>query len=212
MESTLYQNSPDGLIVIETLRFDGQDGFVRLGLHLDRAARSCETLGVSFDRADALQTLGAAVGDATCRVRLTIAKTGAIVVETFAFTPIARDWNVAIAPRRLQSDDPWLRVKTNQRAGYDQDRANLPDGVDEYIYQNERGELCEGAITNLFVEIDGQLCTPPLQSGLLPGILRQSMLDEHRVREAILTPADLKVASAIYVGNSLRGLIRAKLI
>ncbi|PIB24153.1 hypothetical protein BFP76_02665 [Amylibacter kogurei] len=212
MESTLYQNSPDGLIVIETLRFDARDGFVRLGLHLDRAAQTCEMLAISFDRAEALQRLGAAVGDETCRVRLTIAKSGEINVETFAFIPITRNWNIAIAPRRLQSDDPWLAVKTNQRVGYDTDRANLPDGVDEYIYQNERGELCEGTITNLFVELDGQLFTPALQSGLLPGVFRQSLIDDGRAKEAILTLDDLKRADAIYVGNSLRGLIDAKLI
>lgn len=212
MESTLYQNSPDGLIVIETLRFDGGAGFVRLGLHLDRATRTCELLGISFDRANALQGLGAAVGDETCRVRLVIAKSGVISVETFHYESIMGHLSIAFAPRRLQSDDPWLAVKTSQRMGYDADRANLPDGVDEYIYQNERGELCEGTITNLFLEIDGRLFTPALQSGLLPGVLRQSLIVDGRASEAILTLDDLNRANTIYMGNSLRGLIRAKLI
>ncbi|TIX08761.1 MAG: hypothetical protein E5V41_32760, partial [Mesorhizobium sp.] len=52
---------------------------------------------------------------------------------------------------------------------------------------------------------------PRLDCGLLPGVLRGELLDEGRAAEAIYTLDDLKAARAVYVGNSLRGLIPAKL-
>ncbi|TIT17894.1 MAG: hypothetical protein E5W86_22370, partial [Mesorhizobium sp.] len=66
--------------------------------------------------------------------------------------------------------------------------------------------------TNLFADFgDGVLATPRLDCGLLPGVLRGELLDEGRAAEAIYTLDDLKAARAVYVGNSLRGLIPAKL-
>ena len=84
--------------------------------------------------------------------------------------------------------------------------------ADEVILLNERGEVCEGTITNVFVDIgDGVLVTPALACGLLPGVLRGELLDAGRAREAVLSPADLMDAKALFVGNSLRGLIPARL-
>jgi para-aminobenzoate synthetase/4-amino-4-deoxychorismate lyase len=66
-----------------------------------------------------------------------------------------------------------------------------------------------GCITNLFVERDGTLLTPPASLGLLPGVLRAELLAEGRAREAELTLADL--ANGFFIGNALRGLIAARL-
>lgn len=107
----------------------------------------------------------------------------------------------------------WLQHKTTQRQVYDLARASLPEGVDEVLFLNERNELCEGTITNLFVTLaDGRQITPPLSSGVLPGILRQSLLEGGQVEEEIVTVDMLQEAQAIHMGNSLRGLIKAELI
>jgi para-aminobenzoate synthetase/4-amino-4-deoxychorismate lyase len=79
--------------------------------------------------------------------------------------------------------------------------------VDEVVFQNERGELTEGARSNIFVERDGILLTPPLEAGVLPGILRAELIAEGGAVEATLTPDDLD--GEVWLGNSLRGLIRA---
>ncbi len=87
-------------------------------------------------------------------------------------------------------------------------------GCDEVVFLNSKGELTEGTRTNLFVELDGRLFTPALACGLLPGTLREELLDLPRAAasEAILTPQDLLALDRIYLGNSVRGLIRAELI
>src|SRR5690606_14460808 len=89
-------------------------------------------------------------------------------------------------------------------------RAHATLGVDEVVFCNERNELTEGSITTLFLERDGVLLTPPLSSGLLPGTLRAELLANGRAVEQILTLDDLQKADAIWLGNSVRGLIRAE--
>ena len=89
----------------------------------------------------------------------------------------------------------------------------MPEGVDELLFLNERDEVCEGTITNVFVHgADGAHVTPPLSCGLLPGVLRQSELGRGHVTEAVVTVGDLRRARGISVGNSLRGMIVADLV
>ena len=114
-----------------------------------------------------------------------------------------------MAEARLASGDPWLRVKTTERRVYDAARDALPAGIDEVLFLNERGEVCDGTITSVFVARGGALVTPPLRCGLLPGVLREEMLAEGLCREAVLRREDL--AEGLMVGNALRGLIPARL-
>ncbi len=211
MESTLRDLAPANLVIIETLGYTPEDGFARLGLHIDRAERTCAALGVPFDRGETLYTLGTAVDALPARVRLTVDLQGVVGVTTAELTPTPDAWVVAISDQILQSDDPWLAVKTSQRDLYDQARADLPNGLDELIYLNEKGCLCEGTITNVFVQRGDILLTPPLSAGVLPGVLREELISTGAAIETELTAADLDGAE-VFVGNSLRGLIRAKLI
>ena len=121
-------------------------------------------------------------------------------------------WRVSIADQRLVSNDPWLRLKTTERQIYDAARAALPEAVDEALFLNERDELCEGTITNLFVQVRDRLLTPPINCGLLPGVLREELLADSDAAESVLTIDVLQEVREIYVGNSLRGLIPAQLI
>ena len=96
---------------------------------------------------------------------------------------------------------------------YDKARERLPGGVDEVIFLNEYDHLCEGSITSIFVmDKKGLIKTPPCGDGLLPGILRQSLLLDGKAIEQSLTLADLDQAKNIYVGNALRGLIPARIM
>ncbi|GGE47950.1 aminotransferase class IV family protein [Actibacterium pelagium] len=211
MESALYQPLPDGLTLIETLRYDPAHGPVRGLRHLQRMERTASLLGLSFDKMEAAAHLDGVIGDGPIRLRLTFAPGQGVRLETFPLPQAAKEWRVAISPETLQSDDPWLQIKTSQRALYDRARATLPDGVDEWLFLNERSELAEGTITNLFLERDGVLLTPPLASGCLPGVLREELLETGRAKEHVLTSRDIQ-EGPLFVGNSLRGLIPARLV
>ena len=143
-------------------------------------------------------------------MRLTLALDG-VVAATAAPLRIGRgDWTLVIAEERLRADDPWLLLKTSERAVYDTVRAGLPAGVDEAVLLNERGEVCDGTVTTVFVDRGQGLETPPLASGLLPGVLRAEMLARGKCREWVLRAATLR-RDRVWVGNSLRGLIPARL-
>lgn len=208
MESTLHAGAgAPGLKLIETLCWDGQR-LVRLPLHLARLARSARALGWGCDLAAVEAALNVALPVAAARMRLTLDNAGKIEVQAAALPAGKPQWRVGLATERLASADPWLTVKSTNRAAYDAARANLPDGLDEVIFCNQRGEVCDGTITTVFFDQGDGLCTPPLSSGLLPGVLRAEMLAAGAVREVILRADDLADVR-LWVGNSLRGLIPA---
>ena len=202
--------------LIETLRWQPGEGFIRRQLHLARLSRSAGRLGFP-QPVDAAAKLDQAVAGATgpLRIRLTFDAQGRIEVTSAAFVPLAPDttWIVRLAETRLDSADRLLRVKTTRRTVYERARAEYgPDEADEVILLNEHDEVCEGTITSIFLDDgSGILRTPPISCGLLAGVLRTELICQRRARVGRLTLADLD-AGTLYIGNSLRGLIRANLL
>lgn len=197
-----------GLRLIETLGWDGAR-LVRGERHLARMGRSAEALGWGFDREVAERRLREG-REGPARLRLAMGREGDFLLETGPMPAGGGTWRVAVHPARLRSDDPWLRHKTTHRRLYDEARATLPPGVDEWLFLNERGEVVEGAITTLFFDRGAGWRTPPLACGCLPGVLREEMLERGLAREEVLREADLGRAT-LAVGNSLRGLVPARL-
>ncbi|WP_029073693.1 aminodeoxychorismate synthase component I [Kaistia adipata] len=204
--------------LIETLLWSPEMGFARLELHLDRLARSALALGFAFDRdaaAARLEALGATLDDgAPHRVRLELRRDGSleIVAPRLAAEP-DRPVVVTVASLRADAGDPFLRHKTTRRALYETAFTEATGhGADEAILLNRDGHVTEATRSNVFVERDGILLTPPISDGLLPGILRQSLIASGAAIEQQLTLADLSAAERWYVGNSLRGLRPARLM
>lgn len=211
MESPLRRAAPAGLVLIETMRWEPGRGVLRLAAHLARLARGAAALGVPLDRAEIDRALAVVAGGAPQRVRLTLDLGSSIAVAATPLQPDRPPWTVAVAAARLDSRDPWLRLKTSRRPAYDAARAALPPGVDELVFLNERDEVCEGSITTVFLDRGEGLVTPPLGCGLLPGVLRAELLARGAAREAVLGADDL-ASGTLYVGNALRGLIPARLV
>ncbi len=213
MESPLRPPTEPDFRLIETLAYRPGQGFVRLDRHLARMARTAQKFGIDFDRTAAWTILDASLGEIALRCRLTLDADGKFELTSGELAANPSVWRVDLAKQRLSSSDIWLGYKTTRRAVYDMARAGLPLSVDELLFLNERDELCEGTITNLFLTMpDGRRLTPSLRCGLLPGVLREELLDNKEVSESVLTLTDLKNAQSIHCGNSLRGLIRAELV
>lgn len=179
--------------------------------HLQRLAATCGTLEIPCDLDVCREKLTALPVSDPLRVRLTITTEGEVEVTNAIMASTPDKWRIGVYSERLKSTDPWLQVKTTERALYNQARAELPDGIDEYVFLNENDEVCEGTITNIFADFGEGLVTPPTSCGLLPGILRAELL-EADVRTEIISFARLTTAKRIFVGNSLRGLISAYLV
>jgi para-aminobenzoate synthetase/4-amino-4-deoxychorismate lyase len=204
-----YFEAPRRLLeLIETLKFSPAEGFVRRDLHLARMARSAAALGIRFDIGQAKRALEAVGGNGdVLRIRLTLSESGEFACAAMPLPPNPEFWTYTISPRKIIAD-ALARHKTNWRDLYESEFARL--GCDEVIFLNQRGEVAEGSRTNIFVARDGKLATPPLSSGALDGVLRRALIAEGRCKEATLLPENL-VNVDVYLGNSLRGLIRAML-
>lgn len=204
MESTLFQHAAaNGVRLIETLGWDGAH-VVRLDLHLARLAAGAASLGYVCDLEAARAALQAAGRGAPARLRLTCGAQGDIEVTSAPMPPAKPQWRVGLSDVRLDSRDPFLRVKSTHRPAYDAARAALPVGLDEVILLNEGGEVADGSISTLFFDRGAGLRTPPLTSGALPGVLRAALA----LPEEPLPAPDLPDVK-LWLGNSLRGLIPA---
>lgn len=197
--------------LLETMGFDPEEGILHLDKHLARMKASAAELGFSFDRHGARNELQAATFRLRepAKIRMMLSRKGNIAIAvtprpTAPTTPQA----VAIMPLPVDSSDWRLRHKATDRAFYDE--ARRAAGTFEVLFTKPDGQLTEGSFTSLFVERDGKLLTPPLASGLLPGVLRSTLIEEGKAQEASLTVDDLE--DGFFIGNSLRGLIPARLV
>lgn len=216
-QSPLRDGDTADFELIETMRWQPETGFLRFDRHLARLYGSAAELGFACDPQKIGAVLGKAVdGSRTAmRTRLALARNGDATASAQPYEPLAADkvWILRLARTRLDSQNTLLRHKTSRRQLYTHARSEyLVTQADEVLLANERGEICEGTITNVFADFGGgALATPRLDCGLLPGVLRAELLDEGRAEEAIYSYDDLKSAKALFVGNSLRGLIPARL-
>lgn len=196
MESALREGGgAPGLKLIETMLWDGE-GAPRWPLHLARLRRSAALLGW------ACPEMRPSGPGHPARLRLTIDREGRVEWQVAVLPPAKPAWRLGLAGARLWSEDPWLGVKSTRRETYDTARAALPEGLDEVLFLNERGEVCDGTITTVFFDRGQGMRTPPLSSGLLPGVLRAEL----GCPEEVLMADDLPRVR-LWVGNALRGLV-----
>jgi para-aminobenzoate synthetase/4-amino-4-deoxychorismate lyase len=105
-------------------------------------------------------------------------------------------------------NDPYVLHKTTRRAIYQRAltaaRQRMPE-ADDVLLVNEHGEVTESTIANLVIDLDGELLTPPLASGLLAGVYRRQLVEAGEATERPVTPDMVRRARAVYLLNSVRG-------
>ncbi len=204
---------PQESYLIETLRWDAATGFVRLSRHKKRMQKAARTLGYKFSSKRFDLTLQKVSAMTAQRVRLSLSKDGKFTLQHSDYVA-ATDLKLSLSKHPLTPDVQMTGHKISARQFYDgeQGRVNALTGADEVLFLNTKHELCEGSYTSLFLEKNGQLLTSALSSGILPGILREELVETGKAKEAILTLSDLLCADKVFLGNSLRGLVPATLM
>lgn len=199
-----------GFVLIETLRLE-QGEYPLLPLHLQRLRDSAKCLGFSYPEeiGDALLGHAEQTGRGVHRVRLALSHAGRWSISSAELADDTAAKSAIISDDVLDPGDYLLRHKTTARSRYDRVLQALADRTDVFdaIFLNSRGEVCEGARSNVFVERNGVLITPPLGCGLLPGVLRRLLLDSGCAIEQVLVLEDLLGDDQVYLGNALRGLV-----
>jgi len=215
-------SQPDKFSLIETMLWDG--GYPLLELHLDRLEDSVAYFDFFCDRAAARAALEDHARQfanpeprSPRRVRLLMVDDeGHIQIGSEALSTPAepnRIGRVSISSVRTDPSDAMLYHKTTHRPIYfPAFEQATREGLDDMLFLNLRGEVTEGAISNLFVEKDGRWFTPPVECGLLAGVYRRHLLETRpEIEERVLFIDDLRAADAIYLVNAVRGLRRVEL-
>ena len=223
IKSNFLSNLPSSTGLFETISVVGNIP-QKLEMHLDRMQSSALALGIIFNRSAAKavveKTCSSLDTEITFRLRLDLAINGDLSVSTAVLDPLNQPVKIFWAKDILSGDvgmfsgDALLRHKVSNRSLYDlawQTAVRL--GGFDAIFTNEQGFVTEGGRTSIFVKPQGssEWLTPPVFAGLLPGVMRATLLADPKLnaREANLTINDVSMADEIILSNALRGLIKA---
>jgi para-aminobenzoate synthetase/4-amino-4-deoxychorismate lyase len=193
VKSRFLETKPVEFELFETMLVEDGEVFL-LERHLDRLKKSAAFFGFK----DFVLKIPVETG----KLKVNLRKDGGI---ESAISPLSKQSGlkrVALANAPVDSSDRFLFHKTTRRDFYS----------DDIIMWNERGEITESGIANVVVRIDGELYTPPVSCGLLPGTFRAHLLDRGEIKERVITIEELKNASEIYLINSVRKWMRAELV
>jgi len=191
--------------------YEPASGVFLLNLHLERLEASADYFGFELDVEGIRAQLGSLQLLKASRLRLLVNSAGHYEIEEHPLPKAKTMVMLKLARSPVDCRDIFLFHKTTHRSVYEQARNDVDD-CDDVILWNDKDEITETTIANLFLEIDGELVTPPLESGLLAGTYRRHMLENGQAKEAIVKKSDLVKASRIYTANSLRGLLEARLV
>lgn len=209
----LTQSEPE-FKLLETMYWNGQ--YRQLEDHLARMKESAEYFDFRLEESKvrrALQDYALELPSVPQRIRITLAQDGTLQVEHRDYID-KRFGRVRISSHTVSSSDRFLFHKTTNRRVFDQESAAARDaGFDDALFFNERGELTEGAIHNVFVVKDGIWRTPAASCGLLKGTCRAQILrDRPDACEAIISMEDLLQTDEIYLSNSVRGIYPVEIV
>mgnify|MGYP001579621303 FL=1 len=199
--------------LLETMRWTAADGVLLRERHVARMAASANHFGFEF-HADRLNTLldGVDAGRSTVegtdlRLRLLGAPDGTLELEVHdAPSPTTEPWDVPVDVEAVPAGHEFLLHKTTIREVYDDARARFP-GAPDVLLVNEVGQVTETTIGNVVLDLDGDLVTPPVSCGLLPGTFRAQLLADGTVTERPVDRRDLDRADAVWMVNSVRGWV-----
>lgn len=193
VKSRFLQEKPVEFELFETMLVENGEVFL-LERHLERLRKSAAYFGFrDFDLK---------IPVTTGKLKLSLRKDGKLTIDTTPIPDTVELKRVTLATQPVDSSNRFLYHKTTRRDLYS----------DDVILWNERGEITESGVANVVVEIDGQLYTPPVSSGLLPGTFRAHLLDRGEIKERVITIEELRNAREFYLINSVRKWMKAELV
>ncbi|MDY7579819.1 aminodeoxychorismate synthase component I [Herbaspirillum sp. RTI4] len=205
--------------LFETIHASRKNGCRHLERHLKRLSDSAQRFDFHFDEAKLRLTLQQACADLATsepyRLRVTLQADGEIDLHSAWLSELDEPVQLFIAPDNTDAADVFLQHKTTVRGLYDASwrEAERRGGFD-MLFFNRDGYLTEGGRSNVFIQLEGVWCTPPLEAGVLPGIMRSVILADSvwQAQERMLTRDDLQRAQQVVVCNALRGVLRAEVV
>ncbi|MBN2482707.1 MAG: aminodeoxychorismate synthase component I [Candidatus Omnitrophica bacterium] len=210
LKADFFLKIPPDFSLIETIRW--HNGCYLLDGHLARLKKSCAYFGFEYNENKIkrhVKRLKRFFEEGVMyKIKVEVDRTGKITSTFEIIDEIAPAIRVKISDKIIDPGSCFLYHKTTERLLYDSERNKaLSEGFFDVLFFNRYGQLTEGAVTNVYIEKDQNLFTPPLSCGVLPGVLREELLRQGKAQEKIMYREDIVGADKIYVGNSVRGLL-----
>ncbi|WP_245751678.1 aminodeoxychorismate synthase component I [Amphibacillus marinus] len=184
--------------------------FERKEAHLKRLTNSAEYFQFNFNKSlilNELSYLAKRFPSGHYKVRLLVNKKGLLKQTIAPLKPLESNVTCYLAKTPITTNTPFVYHKTTQRQCYQKLAVNEEDNFSTLLW-NKQGHLTEFTIGNLVLKLGNEFVTPPLNSGLLPGVFRDQLLKENRISEKILAKKDINEAEEIWLINSVRGWVR----
>ncbi|HPU85166.1 MAG TPA: aminodeoxychorismate synthase component I [Candidatus Latescibacteria bacterium] len=201
--------------LLETMRWEPRSGYYLKTLHLRRLVESADYFGFRVDMREVrrkLRSFARTLPQKAHRIRLLVHRSGTMSLEAFPLASrIGNDVRVAVAREPVSTSDVFVYHKTTNRRVYESAMRENP-GCRDVILWNERGEVTESTVANVFVNIGGRLFTPPVACGLLGGTMRAHLINTGRVTERVVSISELLTSPAVYLANSVRGMYRVRVL
>ena len=216
VKALVLMKNPVEFSLLETMLWTPDEGYFLLDYHLRRVRDSAEYFGIPAGSDHILDTLKKneeSLSPRPYKVRMLISGNGAITCENTLLegTTHAQPVRLRLASAAVDPSNPFLYHKTTNRELYTSAKSRLPD-CDDTLLWNTHGEITETTIANIVIRHDGELVTPPVSCGLLPGTYRAWLIERKEVIEKIVTVEDIERCDALYVINSVRKMREAILI
>ncbi len=196
--------------LIESILWNGS--YRLLSFHMERLRDSAAYFGFAIDLEYVLRQLttnqNKLLKAFAYKVRLLLKSAGIVTIENQQLSNAPSSGKIILSSLPTSSQDRFLFHKTTRRLAYNAELEKVfQEGYDDVIFCNEKNEVTEGAMSNIFIEHEGKLCTPPVACGLLPGVYRRHILESTPgAYERILSVQNLRDADAVFICNSIRGM------
>ena len=190
----------EGEGIFETIKSVGNKPF-SLSRHIARAQSSAVALGITMPNSDQIAQgvteLFAAVPQGLGMLRISFDNQGNWLAVHMPYAEQEKSCDVRLHPDAVTGDVHKRFPYTNRLAILEQARLA---GFDDAIVVNSQGNICEGSVTNLIANIDGRWVTPPTTDVVLPGIIRQILIENELVAiESIPVDRLAEITSALFI-------------
>ena len=178
--------------------------------HINRMKQTAKFFDFPFNKKYILKKINSYIKDNNLKIKVILNKNGKVNIETNKINIDNKKVKLYLSNKKVNSKDIMLKYKTSIRKLYDLEyKKALNNGYDEVIFENEKSQITEGAISNIFILKNNTYYTPPLECGVLNGIFRKKLLERQIFQEKIILSQDIKEADKIFICNSVRGIRKA---
>lgn len=211
LKSQFLRSINDYFEIFETMLY--QNGKIEnLTAHIKRLENSAKYFGFNYNLENILTKINQTKSSDRLRIRLAINQLGIISLKTSKIEPIASN-KICLSDITIDCDNIFLNHKTSKREIYNSEYQKYSElGFLDVIFTNKEGFVTEGSRHNIFIQNQQlEFITPPIKDGLLPGTMRETVINSHNVTVKSITIDDLTNAKAIFLSNAINGLVEVTL-